>query len=217
MHARYWNPYRVRFDPARFHETARLLLGKGAELTPRTAVALGEKVYADAQAMLSGKLDEVWQTRHRAVVLHDLAQHRRRRQAGHAGQFDRAFGVATALLAVLVLHQYNQLSQLRGEVADIQAQAVAHAREITSDSLEGIGPEVRRLTAWLHDFYKSADGLQRPEGLWIGGAPDYEGIGHWVFEVYLRNRLKGQTEDQARQGIETAIQQSDEWRSKHAK
>jgi ankyrin repeat protein len=30
-------------DPARFHETARLLLEKGAELTPRPAVALGDR------------------------------------------------------------------------------------------------------------------------------------------------------------------------------
>jgi ankyrin repeat protein len=30
-------------DPARFHETARLLLQKGAELTPRAAVALGNR------------------------------------------------------------------------------------------------------------------------------------------------------------------------------
>jgi ankyrin repeat protein len=30
-------------DPARFHETARLLLEKGAELTPRAAVALGDR------------------------------------------------------------------------------------------------------------------------------------------------------------------------------
>ena len=30
-------------DPARFHATARLLLQKGAELTPRAAVALGDR------------------------------------------------------------------------------------------------------------------------------------------------------------------------------
>jgi hypothetical protein len=71
--------------------------------------------------------------------------------------------------------------------------------------------------AWVHDFYKSADGLQRPEGLWIGGAPDFEGIGYWVFDVYLRNRLNGMTEDEARQSIERGIQQTSEWKQKHAK
>jgi ankyrin repeat protein len=33
----------ARADPARFYETARLLLEKGAELTPRAAVALGDR------------------------------------------------------------------------------------------------------------------------------------------------------------------------------
>jgi ankyrin repeat protein len=33
----------ARVDPARFHETARLLLAKGAELTPSAAVALGDR------------------------------------------------------------------------------------------------------------------------------------------------------------------------------
>ncbi len=33
----------ARVDPARFHETARLLLQKGAEVTPRAAVALGDR------------------------------------------------------------------------------------------------------------------------------------------------------------------------------
>jgi ankyrin repeat protein len=33
----------ARVDPARFHETARLLLQKGAELTPRAAVALADR------------------------------------------------------------------------------------------------------------------------------------------------------------------------------
>jgi ankyrin repeat protein len=33
----------ARVDPARFYETARLLLQKGAELTPRAAVALGDR------------------------------------------------------------------------------------------------------------------------------------------------------------------------------
>lgn len=33
----------ARVDPARFHETAHLLLEKGAELTPRAAIALGDR------------------------------------------------------------------------------------------------------------------------------------------------------------------------------
>jgi hypothetical protein len=129
----------------------------------------------------------------------------------------RILAVASALLAALVIHQYNQIGQLRQELTDAHAQAITRARQITADSMDGQGAEVKRVMAWLNGFYKSPDGLQRSEGLWISGGPDYEGIGFWVFEVYLRNRLKGMTEDQARQSIENAIKQSDEWRSKHAK
>ena len=129
----------------------------------------------------------------------------------------RILAVATALLAALVIHQYNQIGQLRTEIADAHAQAIAQARHITADSMEGQGAEIKRVMSWLNGFYKSPDGLQRSEGLWINGAPDYEGIGYWMFEVYLRNRLKGMPEEQARQSIETAIKASDEWRTKHSK
>ena len=54
---------------------------------------------------------------------------------------------------------------------------------------------------WLNDFYKSADGLQRPEGLWLHDRPDWEGLSVWVFSVYLPHRLKGEIEDQARQAV----------------
>lgn len=129
----------------------------------------------------------------------------------------RILAVATALLAALVIHQYNQIGQLRSEVADAHAQAVVQARRLTADSMEGQGTEVKRVMSWLNGFYKSSDGLQRSEGLWLNGAPDYEGIGFWVFEIYFRNRLKGMSEEQARQSIENAIRQSDEWRNKHPK
>jgi hypothetical protein len=127
----------------------------------------------------------------------------------------RVLAVATALLAALVIHLYNQVGQLRAQVADAQTQAVQRARSIASDSMEGQAAEIERVTKWLHDFYKAPDGLQRPEGLWIEGHPDFGGISAWVFEVYVRNRLKGLSEDQARQEIENLIKQSDEWRSKH--
>ena len=127
----------------------------------------------------------------------------------------RILAVATAFLALLVVHQYNRLSEMRAEVASAQQRAVADARSLVADSMDGQGIEVQRTMQWLNEFYKSADGLQRPEGLWIGGHPDFEGISVWVFDVYLRNRLKGLSEEQARHTVEDAIKQSDEWRMKH--
>jgi hypothetical protein len=74
---------------------------------------------------------------------------------------------------------------------------------------------MQRTMTWLNDYYKSADGLKRPEGLWIHDHPDFEGLGAWVFSVYLPHRFNGQDEAQARQAVVDAIRQSDEWRAKH--
>lgn len=127
----------------------------------------------------------------------------------------RVFGVATAVLAALVIHQYNQIGDLRAQVADTEKRAVVQARTITADSMDGTSQEVQRTMTWLNKFYKADDGLQRPEGLWIDGHPDFEGLGQWVFDIYLRDRLRGKTEDEARKTVEDQIKGSDEWRVKH--
>ena len=49
------------------------------------------------QAVLGGEALEVGPPRHRAVVVHDLADHGRRLQAGHPREVDGAFGVTVAL------------------------------------------------------------------------------------------------------------------------
>ena len=127
----------------------------------------------------------------------------------------RVLAVSTALLAALVIHQYSTINQLRSDVVVAQTRALADQRALVADSMEGQGDEVQHVMTWLNDFYRSADGLQRPNGLWIDGHPDFKGLSVWVFDVYLRHRLRGDTEDQARKAIETAIKDSDEWRVKH--
>jgi hypothetical protein len=127
----------------------------------------------------------------------------------------RSLAVATALLSALVLYEYNRIGHLRADLARAHSRSVADARALAAASMEGQAPEIQRAMVWLHDFYRSPEGLRRPEGLWIEGHPDFEGLSAWVFEVYLRSRLKGLTEDQAREAIVNAIRQSDEWRAKH--
>ena len=127
----------------------------------------------------------------------------------------RSLAVATALLSALVLYEYNRIGHLRADLARAQALSVADARALAAASMEGQAPEIQRAMVWLHDFYRSPEGLRRPEGLWLDGHPDFEGLSAWVFEVYLRSRLKGLTEEQAREAIANAIRQSDEWRAKH--
>ena len=127
----------------------------------------------------------------------------------------RILAAATALLVALVIHQYSCIGDFRLQLADAQTAAVVQARASLVNSMEGQGAEMQRAMTWLNDFYKSPDGLQRPEGLWIGNHPDFEGLSVWVFDVYLRHRLKGEPEEQARQAVVDAIKQSDEWRVKH--
>jgi hypothetical protein len=127
----------------------------------------------------------------------------------------RILAVTTALLALLAIQQYSSVSDLRTQLADAKAQTLSEARASVAASMAGQNVEAQRVMTWLNDFYKSTDGLQRPEGLWIDGHPDFLGIGTWVFDVYLRNRLRGQSEEQARRSVEEAIKTSDEWRTKH--
>jgi hypothetical protein len=127
----------------------------------------------------------------------------------------RILAVTAALLALLAIQQCSSVSDLRTQLADAKAQTLSEARASVAASMEGQNAETQRVMTWLNDFYKSTDGLQRPEGLWIDGHPDFTGISAWVFDVYLRDRLRGQSEEQARRSVEEAIRQSDEWRTKH--
>jgi hypothetical protein len=112
--------------------------------------------------------------------------------------------------------EYRQIQGLRRDVESAQVRAAATAKASVADWLGTEIEENGHALEWLHSYYKSKDGLQRPEGLWIDGHPDYTGISTWVFDVYMANRLKGRSETEAKQAVENAIRQSDEWRTKHA-
>jgi hypothetical protein len=70
---------------------------------------------------------------------------------------------------------------------------------------------------WLDAFYAAPDGLQRPGGLSINGRPDWDGVGAWMFGVWLTARVNGVSEADARAQVVAQIQQSDEWKRKHGK
>lgn len=127
----------------------------------------------------------------------------------------RVLAVATALFAAFAVHQYNTVGRLQNDLRGAEERFATRARIMASESMEGQGAEIQRVMKWLNDYYQSADGLRRPEGLWIDGHPDYEGLSVWIFDVYVRRRLQGDTEDQARTAVETAIKQSAEWKQKH--
>ena len=127
----------------------------------------------------------------------------------------RILAVSTVLLAALLLHQYSRMSDLRAQLATARTQAADDTRRSIVESLATRGAEFQRAMQWLDGYYRSADGLRRPQGIWIDGRPDYEAISVWIMDVYLGHRLSGDTEEQARQAIADAIRQTDEWRVKH--
>jgi hypothetical protein len=67
----------------------------------------------------------------------------------------------------------------------------------------------------LHAFYMSRYGLQRQEGLSIGGRPDFLGIAQWIFDVYLPARSGGFSAEGAFDIVVASITRSEEWRQKN--
>lgn len=69
--------------------------------------------------------------------------------------------------------------------------------------------------SFLDAFYRAPEGLQREQGLSIGGRPDWEGVAAWLFDVYLNARLRGKSRLEARTDYVMAIQKTPEWQEKH--
>ena len=134
----------------------------------------------------------------------------------------RIWLVAVLVLATLSLSQFVTNRNVRAELeknridyAQLRGQIDQRALTLVADKLRERRRDVIDAGYSLHAFYESKDGLARPEGLWINGRPDFEGIGAWLFDVYLSARLTGATDEEARQKMVTSIKQSDEWRQKH--
>jgi hypothetical protein len=110
-----------------------------------------------------------------------------------------------------------RISGLKAEVAQRQL-ALEHAAErVAIEKLDRPRDELVDVVNWLDDVYRSADGLQRPTGLWRADTnkPDGEALGVWILDVYLQARISGASEAAARQTVLDQIRATDEWRRKH--
>jgi len=67
----------------------------------------------------------------------------------------------------------------------------------------------------LNNFYRSRYGLNREQGLSVGGRPDFLGIAQWIFDVYLGARSAGWSADGAFDIVTAALTRSEEWRQKN--
>jgi len=98
-----------------------------------------------------------------------------------------------------------------------QRQFEAQVGKLAAEKLKGQRANVLQAAQWLHEYYKSDEGLKRADGLWRPDQkqPDFEALGAWIFDVYLNARVEGKTEEEARKMITDAIRGSDEWHRVH--
>lgn len=134
----------------------------------------------------------------------------------------RLWLAAVLVLGAIAAVEYLNNRDLRAELQrtritpeELQQQVDGRAKELVTDSVRELRQEMIAAGQWLHTFYQSEEGLRRPDGLWIDGHPDFEGLGAWLFDVYLAQRLTGADEATARKSVVDGIQKSDEWRQKH--
>ena len=130
------------------------------------------------------------------------------------------------LLAIVVLILLGQIAYQEMRISGLKADADQARRDLESrverlalDKIQSRREEMVAAVAFVDDLYRSADGLQRPSGLYNSDAQhiDAEAIGTWVLDVYMKARIEGKTDAEARQSIADAIKGSDEWKRKHEK
>ena len=129
---------------------------------------------------------------------------------------------AVVVLGVTVCVLYLNNRDLRSEVArtridpaELQKRVDQRATRLVVDAVRDRRHDMIAAGQWLHSFYQADEGLKRPEGLWIEKHPDFEGMGAWLFDVYLASRLAGADDAEARKRVMDGIRQSDEWKQKH--
>lgn len=127
--------------------------------------------------------------------------------------------IAILLLLGQVAWQQMRLSGLQADLDQSQRELLNRVEKLATEKVRTHREEVVAAVAFVDDLYRSADGLQRPGGLYMPAAQkvDAEAIGTWVLDVYMQARIAGKSDADARQSIAEAIKGSDEWRRKHAK
>ena len=138
---------------------------------------------------------------------------------------ERSRLITTILLVVLVVligqvyWQNRRIAQLQSSMEFQQRQFEQQAGKLAAEKLKGFRADVMNAAQWLHQYYKSDEGLRRADGLWRADQkqPDFEAFGAWVIDVYLNARVEGKTDEEAKKMITDAIQGSDEWRRVHEK
>ena len=126
--------------------------------------------------------------------------------------------IVVVVLVGQVLWQQRRVAQIQESIAFQQRQFEQQTAKLAAEKLRGYRGDVMQAAQWLHEYYRSDEGLKRPDGLWRTDQkqPDFEAFGAWIMDVYLNARVEGKTDEEAKQLIRNAIQGSDEWKRVHA-
>ena len=117
-----------------------------------------------------------------------------------------------------VTWQYFRINALKTELRQSQVTLAGSVERLAADRIRSLGREELTATVtWLDEVYRSADGLQRPTGLWRDDIkrPDSEALAVWILDVYLQARISGKSDAEARELVMTQIKSTEEWRRKH--
>jgi hypothetical protein len=127
--------------------------------------------------------------------------------------------IVILLLLGQIAWQQMRISSLKAELEQSVRQLTTRVEKLATEKLQSHRQEMVAAVAFVDDFYRSAEGLQRPGGLYNSEAQkvDAEAIGTWILDVYMQARIAGKSDAEARQTIADAIKGSDEWRRKHPK
>ena len=127
--------------------------------------------------------------------------------------------IAILLMVGQLAWQQMRISSLKADLEQSHRELTNKVEKLANDKVQSHREELVAAVAFVDDLYRSADGLQRPGGLYSTDAQkvDAEAIGTWILDVYLKARIEGKTDAEARQSIADAIKGSDEWRRKHGR
>jgi hypothetical protein len=121
------------------------------------------------------------------------------------------------VMLVQIAWQEMRISGLKADLDQSRRELTTRVERLATEKLQSHRAEMVGAVAFVDDLYRSADGLQRPDGLYIADAKrvDAEAIGTWILDVYMQARIAGKSDAEARQSIADAVKGSDEWRRKH--
>jgi hypothetical protein len=134
----------------------------------------------------------------------------------------RTVNTVLALVILVLLGQAawqaSRVSALTAQLEQAQRDLETRVERMAVERLTLRREDLTAMVQWLDEVYRGADGLQRPTGLTrADGAPDAEAIGAWIFDIYLKARIEGKSDEEARQIVLDNIRSTDEWRQKHPK